>query len=46
MDKNRDMKDEIWAQITETNPIIVYQSMKELMDQNAKSAIEIIFKNY
>ena len=46
MDKDRDMKDGIWAKITETNPIIVYQPMKEWMDRNAKSAIKLIFKNH
>ena len=46
MDEDRDMKDGIWAQIAKTNPIIVNQPMEERMDQNTKSAIEIIFKNY
>ena len=46
MDKDIDMKDGIWALITETNPIIVYQPTKEWMDWNAKSAIKVIFKNH
>ena len=46
MDKDRDMKDGIWAQIAKTNLVIVNQSTKERMDWNTKSAIEIIFKNY
>ena len=46
MDKDRDMKDGIWAQITETNPITVNQPMKEWMDRNTKSAIKVVFKNH
>ena len=46
MDKDRDMKDGICVQITETNPIIVNQPTKEWMDQNTKSAIIVMFKNH
>ena len=46
MDEDRDMKDGIWAQIGKTNLVIVNQSMEKWMDWNAKSVIEIIFKNY
>ena len=46
MDEDRDMKDGIQAQIAKTNLVIVNQSMEKWMDWNAKSVIEIIFKNY
>ena len=46
MDEDRDMKDGIRAQIAKTNFVIVNQSMEKQMDWNAKSSIEIIFKNY
>ena len=46
MDKDRDMMDGTWAQIIETNPIIVNQPTKEWMDRNTKSVIKVIFKNY
>ena len=39
-------KNGVWAQIAKTNPIIVNQPMKEWMDWNTKSAVEVIFKNY
>ena len=46
MDEDRNMKDEVWAQTAKTNGIILNQSTEERMDRNAKSTIEIIFKNY
>ena len=46
MDEDRDMNDGIWAEITKTDPVIVYQPTEEWMDRNTKSAIEVIFKNY
>jgi len=46
MDEDRDMKDGIWAEIAKTNPIIVNQPTEEWTDQNTKSTIEVIFKNY
>jgi len=46
MDDDKDMKDGIRAQIAKANLIIVKQSMEKWMDWNAKSTIEIIFKNY
>ena len=46
IDEDRDMKNGIRAQIAKTNFVIVNQSMEKWMDWNAKSVIEIIFKNY
>ena len=46
MDEDRDMKNGIWAQIAKTNPVIVNQPTEERMDQNTKSVIEVILKNY
>ena len=46
MDEDRDMKDGIQAQIAKTNLLIINQSTEKRMDWNAKSMIEIIFKNY
>ena len=46
MDEDRDMKDGIRVQIAKANLVIINQSMERQMDWNAKSTIEIIFKNY
>ena len=46
MDKDRDMKDGIQAQIAKTNLVIVNQPMKEWMDQNTKSTIKVMLKNH
>ena len=46
MDEDRDMKDGIWAEIANTDPVIVNQPTEEWMDWNTKSVIEVIFKNY
>ena len=45
MDEDRNVKDRVQAQIAKTNGVILNQSAEERMDQNAKSAIEIIFKH-
>jgi len=45
MDEDRNVKDGVWAQIANTNGVILNKSMKEWMDQNAKFTIEIIFKH-
>ena len=46
MDEDRDMKDGIWAEIAKIDPVIVNQPTEERMDQNTKSVIEVILKNY
>ena len=46
MDEDRDMKDGIRVQIAKANLVIINQSTEKRIDWNAKSAIEIILKNY
>ena len=45
MDEDRNRKDGVQTQFAKTNGIILNQSMKEWMDRNTKSTIEIIFKH-
>ena len=46
MDEDKDINDGIWAEIANTDPVIVNQPTEEWMDWNTKSTIEVIFKNY
>ena len=45
INKDSDMKDRIWAEITETDLIVIDQPMKKGMNGNTKPLVEVIFED-
>ena len=45
IDEDGYVKDRVWVDITETNPIVIDQPTKKQMNGNTKSPVEVIFKD-